>query len=95
MNDEIATKTARVSAYQSFFDSEDGRAVLLDLIYYHYMPIAIDIQKPDALVMAFREGERNVVNRVLSILNADQQTVLNLITEANDYARTGTRSRRK
>ena len=57
----------RLAIYQSVFGTPEGQEVLQDLMHVHY------IMKPtfniDPTTTAHREGERNAVLRILSILN--------------------------
>jgi hypothetical protein len=59
----------RVSLYQKVFDSPEGIEVLNDLVAVHRV-LSSTFDK-DSLQMAFNEGERNVILRILHILNLD------------------------
>ena len=59
----------RVLAYQQVFNTEDGKKVLLDLMKQHYI-LSTCFDKC-SLTMALREGEKNAVLRILSILQID------------------------
>lgn len=67
-------KLDQVSFYQSFFNSEDGKKVLYDLMKVHHV-VGSTFSK-DSHEMALKEGERNVVLRILSILQVDPQKLL-------------------
>lgn len=59
----------RVQLYQKVFDSPEGIQVLNDMISVHKV-LSSTFDK-DAMQMSFNEGERNVVLRILHILNLD------------------------
>jgi hypothetical protein len=61
----------RVRAYQEVFATDNGKIVLEDLKYAHHMMSSTykkDLQDGE---LAFREGERNVVLRIVHILGQD------------------------
>lgn len=58
-----------MSAYQNIFKSPDGELVLKDLMSTH--GILSNTYKGNVNDMLVKEGERNVVLRVLSILKID------------------------
>jgi len=57
----------RLANYQAVFNSPTGQEVLNDLMKVHY--IMTPTISTESLTMAHREGERNVVLRILTILN--------------------------
>lgn len=67
-------KLDQVAFYQSVFNSEEGKKVLYDMMKIHYV-IGSTFSK-DPHEMALKEGERNVVLRILSILQIDPQKLL-------------------
>lgn len=69
----------RVLAYQQTFNSESGKKVLLDLIKQHHV-ISSSFDK-DPYVMALKEGEKNTVLRILSILQVDASNMLDKLKE--------------
>lgn len=60
---------SRAVDYHAVFDSAPGKRVLEDLQVTHYMRTSTF--STDAIEMAKNEGERNVVLRILSILDMD------------------------
>lgn len=58
-----------MSAYQNIFKSPDGELVLKDLMSTH--GILSNTYKGNVNDMLVKEGERNVVLRILSILKID------------------------
>lgn len=67
-------KLDQVANYQFVFNSEEGKKVLYDMMKTHYV-IGSTFSK-DPYEMALKEGERNTVLRVLSILKIDPQKLL-------------------
>lgn len=62
-------KVATVQNYKDVFSTGPGKKVLLDLLKtHHFYSYAIDT---DAIEMAQRQGERNVVARILSVMRID------------------------
>lgn len=56
-------------AYQTFFSTKDGQIVLYDLLKTgHFMHTSYTGDVND---MIFREGERNIVNYILTKMNID------------------------
>jgi hypothetical protein len=66
--------------YQSFFATADGEKVLFDLMRTHHV-IGSTFSKGDPYETAFKEGERNVVLRILSILKTDVDALKKRIEE--------------
>lgn len=58
-----------IIAYQAFFSSQDGEKVLFDLMKNHHMMGSTFCKDP--YDSAFKEGERAVVLRILSLLKMD------------------------
>ena len=69
----------RALSYQALFSSDDGQKVLWDLMHNHHM-IGSTFSK-DPYEMALKEGERNVVLRILQILKIDVATLAKRIEE--------------
>jgi hypothetical protein len=59
----------RVRTYRTVFNSEDGKKVLHDLMRTHHVIGGLPAKDPYEMYRA--EGERNVVLRILSLLNID------------------------
>lgn len=73
---------AKLVDYKTTFNSEAGKKVLIDLINAHWMTRPTFHES--ATEMAFREGERNVVLRILHMLNVDASKMLHIIEEARN-----------
>jgi hypothetical protein len=69
----------RAISYQSTFATPEGQKVLFDLMKEHHM-IGSSFSK-DAFEMAFKEGERNVVLRILNILKINVDDLAKRIEE--------------
>ncbi len=65
----------RVTLYQEVFNSPTGKKVLFDLMRTHHMLGATF--DPDHAQSARKDGERNVVLRILSLLQVDAQDLSN------------------
>lgn len=62
----LKRKYAKIASYKKIFSTDEGREVLSDLMNVHnVLSSTFDI---NANVMALREGERNVVLRIMTIL---------------------------
>jgi len=72
-------KLDQVACYQAIFSSEDGKKVLYDLMRTHYI-ISSTFSK-DPYETALKEGERNTVLRILSILKIDPIQLLDGINK--------------
>lgn len=57
--------------YNTFRQTSSGRNVLTDMMKAHH--VFSSTFEPDALATAFREGERNVVLRILTILDEHER----------------------
>lgn len=69
----------RALSYQAIFNTPDGQKVLWDMMSNHHM-IGSTFSK-DTHEMALKEGERNVVLRILQILKIDIDTLAKRIEE--------------
>lgn len=77
-------QVARVMDYKRAFASEQGMRVLYDMMSSHHV-LGSTYVKGDALDMAFREGQRQVVLRILTIMKTDPSKMEKLIGEANSH----------
>lgn len=77
-------QVAKVYDYKKTFGSEQGKRILADLFSSHYV-MNSTYTRSDALEMAFREGQRQVVLRILTILNMDPINMKRQIEESHDY----------
>lgn len=57
-------------AYRRIFRTEDGKLIWDDLSKAHYM--LSSTFSSDALELARREGERNVLLRIMAIINSEE-----------------------
>ena len=73
---------AKVKDYQALFGSEMGLRVLWDLMENHNM-LRPSFSR-DSLEMAFNEGQRNVVLRILKMLKMNVEDLQNRIKEAGN-----------
>lgn len=73
----------RIILYKAAFGTEEGKKVLYDLMINHHMinPVMV---KGDPYDTAFKEGERNVILRIISILKIDPVELLKKIEEGNE-----------
>lgn len=60
-----------IESYQKVFRGPHGEEVLYDLMNTHWILRSTAIGAKDQYEQAFREGERNAVLRILTILKAD------------------------
>lgn len=60
-----------VKAYQEIFATDNGKLVMEDLKLAHHMMSSTYRKDMSDKELAFREGERNVVLRILHILSQD------------------------
>jgi hypothetical protein len=82
--DKIARRqVARVMDYKRTFNSEQGKRVLYDLFSAHYM-LGSSFSK-DPHEIAFREGQRQVLLRILTILKTNPEEMERLIKESHDH----------
>jgi hypothetical protein len=80
---------AQMKDYKRVFSSEQGNRVLADLIANHYVMNTTFARHPNDPegTMAFREGQRQVVMRILTILKYEPLEVVQAIKESDDYVR--------
>lgn len=69
----------RIEAYQALFSTADGTLVLEDLMQTHHM--LSSTYTGDATQILIREGERNVVLRILTILKTNPKQLLERIEQ--------------
>jgi hypothetical protein len=79
----VEKKVARTMDYKRTFTSEQGKRVLQDLIFAHNVMTPTYV-RGDAIEMAYKEGARNVVLRILTILETDEELMQKLIRETNN-----------
>jgi len=71
---------ARALDYKRTFQSASGRRVLQDLMDVHHM-LRSSFDEKNSHLTAFKEGEKNVVIRILSILKMDIEALKDHIEE--------------
>lgn len=70
---------ALLKAYRSVFDTPQGRVVLYDLMKNH--SVLSSTFRGDVNQMLVKEGERNTILRILTILKTDPKQILERIEE--------------
>jgi hypothetical protein len=70
----------QVASYQQTFSSEPGKKVLLDLMDVHHMSRPTFVGGGSDLT-SYREGERSVVLRILSILGTTPEKLDSLLKQ--------------
>jgi hypothetical protein len=73
-------KLDKVASYQATFNSPDGKKVLYDLIKNHNILNSTFSKDPNEMIL--KEGERNVVLRIMSILKIDPAKLLEEIEKS-------------
>lgn len=65
---------ARARDYKRTFATEHGKRVLYDLLRYHFVMDPVIVRgDTNGFQMAYNEGQRNVVLRLLKILNTTEE----------------------
>ena len=77
---------ARAESYKRAFTSKEGKLVLLDLMKEHYMLTTVFQGREEALGIAFRDGQRNVILRILTIMGLDTAEIYMLLKEGEKNA---------
>lgn len=75
-------KAENTQAYIDTFSSPHGKKVLLNLFHVHGM--LTSTFSSDPMEMARKEGERNVILRILKVMKTDPEEIKNLIRESDD-----------
>jgi hypothetical protein len=71
-----------VLKYKRIFDSEEGKAVLLDLMEKFH--VYGGTYTPDPYNMYFREGERSVVRHIISAVDMDYEAFRKTLKEIEE-----------
>ena len=71
----------RIQAYQNVFNSREGNQVLYDLMSTHGMLSPQFPKDCNVNELVYREGARSVVLRILTLLKADPNQLLERIKE--------------
>lgn len=82
---KVGMRDKRISDYQDTFGTAEGQRVLLDMMSAHGM-LSPGFHK-DPIEMARMAGERNVVVRILSLLNVDMKQMKKMVEEAHELAK--------
>lgn len=77
---------AKVIDYKRTFQSQSGRRVLQDLMDVHHM-LRVSFDEENTHTTSFKEGERNVILRILQILKIDVEKLRDHIEEIEKNAR--------
>jgi hypothetical protein len=77
----------RTENYKQAFTTVQGKAVLLDLLNEHYMLKTVYQGQEDSIGIAFRDGQRQVLLRILSIMQLDIGEIYMLLKEGDDSVR--------
>lgn len=72
---------AVVESYQRVFNGPEGQAVLYDMMNTHWVLRSTAIGAKNQFEQAFREGERNAVLRIMTILKVNPQQLRERIEE--------------
>lgn len=78
---------AKVQDYRRAFGSEHGKRVLYDLMNEHFF-IRSTYSKGDPMELAYREGQRQVLLRIFTVLKFEPEQIKQIIMEADSYAKT-------
>lgn len=84
----LEKKKAKITAYHRIFNTDDGRAVLKDMMNVHFIFSSTFSKNPGEKDM--NEGERNVVLRLMKILNISPEEMKNLSEEIERDAKSNT-----
>ncbi len=85
MDKKDQRRLATIEDYKSTFSSKSGEKVLWDLMREHHMiSPTMDVNTHDT---AFREGQRNVVLRILQLMKTDTKKLLKIIEQAEENRR--------
>ena len=72
-------KAKNIIAYQKLFATEDGKRVLADLLREcGFMSVGLG---EDAQETAYNQGKREVVLRIVNLINIDPETILKLLRD--------------
>lgn len=69
--------------YKRVFNTDAGKRVISDLIDTHFVMRSTIAATPE--MTAFNEGQRNVVLRILTLLNIDEEQMKKRIEESHKY----------
>lgn len=70
--------------YEQIFESEAGKRILADMVRYAHI-LHPTYVKGDSHQTAFREGERNMVLRILSIIGQKPEQFIENVNDVKEY----------
>lgn len=75
--------------YKQAFTTKQGKAVLLDLLQEHYILRSTyqGVEGDDGRGQSFREGQKHVVLRIMTLMGLDVSEMYLLLKEGDDDAR--------
>lgn len=79
-------KFAQLADYKKTFGSEQGKRVLYDLMNSHFIMGPTNPRGSDPYEMAFNEGQRYVLLRIMTMLKVSPERMNQLIEESNNHA---------
>ena len=95
MSDKVEEKTpeqlraerkfAQLVDYKKTFGSEQGKRVLYDMMNAHFMMAPTNPRTSDPYEMAFNEGQRFVLLRIMTMLKVNPERMNQLIEESNNH----------
>lgn len=69
-------------AYGRVFESEDGKKILIDLMdVTGYLGSSIDHNNPNAITMAFNDGAKSILSRIISTINMPPEEFLSMVEQ--------------
>lgn len=73
------------AAYERVFETEDGKTVLEDLMgSCGITASSLDLNAPDALTMAYNDGAKSVVHRIIYQIQLKPEKYLEMINPQGD-----------
>jgi hypothetical protein len=73
----------RITDYKRTFGSDQGKRVLADLIASHFIMTSTYVRN-DINGQAFNEGQRQVILRIMTLMNVDPFKMKQIIEESNN-----------
>lgn len=72
-----------VSLYKSVFNSPSGKKVLHDLMLNNF--VFTSTFSPDSNLVKLREGQRNAVLRIMTIIEMDPDKFIEIVNEEDNH----------
>jgi len=81
--DLLGKKAKKIKvAYDKTFSSEEGRAVLFDLIdSVGLLGPSVDYKNPTVIGMAYNDGAKSIVHRILEQLNVSPEAYVEILEQ--------------